>query len=77
MHYKESGQILQLIKQAKRILINCHEHPDADSVGGALAMQEILQGFGKEVTLICPEAISQELLFLPRAKTIDSSGRFQ
>lgn len=70
MNYKESKAILQSIKQAKRILINCHEHPDADSVGGALAMAMVLKKMGKEVDIICPEAISEELKFLPGSKLI-------
>ena len=37
MNYKESAKILEEIKRAKYILVNCHRNPDPDSVASALA----------------------------------------
>jgi len=70
MHYKESKRILQEIRRAKRILVNCHEHPDADSVGGALALGVALKQMGKKVDIVCPEVISDELKFLPNSSLV-------
>lgn len=44
--------ILEEIKRANRILLHCHPSPDPDSVGSALAMKFVLEGMGKNVTVI-------------------------
>lgn len=54
MNYKESILILEEIKKAKRILLNCHRNPDPDSIGSALAMKGVLESLGKEVDIVCP-----------------------
>jgi len=40
------------IKQANKVLINCHYNPDQDSIGSALALGHALEGLGKQVTVI-------------------------
>lgn len=70
MNYKESSQILDEIKKAKRILVNCHRGPDSDSVGSATALSKVLQGMGKEVSVVCPSDIPEDLLFLDGAKNV-------
>lgn len=70
MKYTESAKILQSIKSAKKVLVNCHEHPDADSVGCALAMHVVLAGFGKKSDIVCPEPIPNELKFLPNSHLV-------
>lgn len=47
-----ADQILSVIKQSNHILLHNHPSPDADSVGSALSMQQVLQSLGKEVTVI-------------------------
>lgn len=64
MNYKESAEILAEINKSNKILANCHRGPDADSVGSALALSRVLEGMGKEVTLICPSEIPEDLGFL-------------
>ena len=70
MNYKESILILEEIKKSEKILINCHRGPDSDSVGSALALQEILQIMEKDVEVVCPSDIPEDLLFLSEAKNI-------
>lgn len=64
MNYKESLEILEEIKKADKILLNCHLGPDSDSVGSALAMRDVLLGMGKSVEVICPSKLPTDLLFL-------------
>ncbi len=64
MNYPESKNILEEIKKANKILINCHRSPDPDSVGGALAMFNILAEMGKTVSVICPDDITSDSAFL-------------
>jgi phosphoesterase RecJ-like protein len=53
MNYKESKKILDEIKKAKRILINCHQSPDPDSFSTALSLRKVLLKMGKEVSVVC------------------------
>ncbi|HTK03766.1 MAG TPA: bifunctional oligoribonuclease/PAP phosphatase NrnA [Alphaproteobacteria bacterium] len=65
MNYKESKLILEEIKKAKRIILNCHKSPDPDSIGSALATRQVLLGLGKEVEVVCPsEELPQNLNYL-------------
>lgn len=54
MNYKQSQEILEEIKKADKILLNCHRSPDPDSIGSALALRKVLIGMGKKVEVICP-----------------------
>jgi len=54
MNYPESQLILEEIKKANKILLNCHRSPDPDSIGSTLAMRKVLIGLGKTVKVICP-----------------------
>ncbi|MGA3291882.1 MAG: bifunctional oligoribonuclease/PAP phosphatase NrnA [Candidatus Microgenomates bacterium] len=64
MNYKLSTKILEEIKKADKILVNCHRGPDSDSVGSALALKSVLEAMGKEVLVICPSDIPSDLTFL-------------
>lgn len=64
MNYKKSKIILEKIRLAKRILVNCHRDPDPDSVGSALAMHQVLVKMDKVVDVICPNQLPTTLSFL-------------
>jgi len=64
MTYKQSQEILEKIVSAKRILVNCHQRPDVDSISSALSMCQALKQLGKEVKVICPDEKLSELDFL-------------
>ncbi len=64
MNYNQSAQILATIKRANNILVNCHRHPDPDSIGSALALKHILQGYGKRVRVVCPTLLDKSVSFL-------------
>jgi len=70
MNYKESKKILEKIKKAKKILVNCHRGPDSDSVGSALALSMVLKDMDKDVTVICPSDIPSDLQFLEGADKV-------
>jgi bifunctional oligoribonuclease and PAP phosphatase NrnA len=52
MHYKESKQILEKIRQAKKIALICHASPDPDSIGSNIALALVLKKLGKNNTTI-------------------------
>lgn len=54
----------ELIKEAKKIIIIQAENPDGDSLGSALALEEILGDLGKTVTLYCDVEIPKYLRYI-------------
>lgn len=55
---------IDLIIKSKKILIIQAENPDGDSLGSALALEEILTDIKKEVTLYCPVEIPKYMRYI-------------
>jgi phosphoesterase RecJ-like protein len=71
MNYQESIKILEEIRKADKILLNCHRGPDPDGIGSTLAMKLVLAGMSKKVSVICPtKAISKQTEYLKGYKEI-------
>lgn len=71
MNYKESVKLLERVREAKKILINCHYKPDADGIGSALAIYLALRKLGDfEIELICPSKIPESYNYLPGSEKI-------
>jgi phosphoesterase RecJ-like protein len=51
--YEQADKIKELIDQAKNILVIQADNPDADSLGSALALEDILEKMDKKVYLQC------------------------
>jgi phosphoesterase RecJ-like protein len=54
----------QLIESAQKILIIQAENPDGDSLGSALALEEILGDLGKSVSLYCDVEMPKYLRYI-------------
>lgn len=54
----------QLIDSAKKIIVIQAENPDGDSLGSALALEEILGDLGKDVKLYCPVEIPKYMRYI-------------
>jgi len=68
-YYSLSKVILSEIKNAKNILINIHRNPDLDSIGSSTALYQVLtKTFKKKVTLICPDKVPENFIFLNGAE---------
>jgi phosphoesterase RecJ-like protein len=57
-------KIKQEINSAQKIIIIQAENPDGDSLGSALALEEILGDLGKEIALYCPVEIPKYLRYI-------------
>lgn len=57
-------KVALLLKDARRIVVIQAENPDADSLGSAMALEEILADLGKEVLLYCPVSIPKYLNYV-------------
>jgi len=53
-----------LIEAAQKIIVIQAENPDGDSLGSALALEEILSDLGKEVILYCPVDIPKYMHYI-------------
>ena len=72
-------QLGSLLDQAGKVTVIVANNPDADSLGSALALEEIWSNMGKEVSLYCRTEIPTYLRFLTgweRFNT-DLSGGFE
>lgn len=58
-------EAIELIKDATTVVIIQAENPDGDSLGSALALEEILGDMNKEVSLYCPVDIPKYLRYFP------------
>ncbi|KKQ25678.1 MAG: DHHA1 domain protein [Candidatus Woesebacteria bacterium GW2011_GWA1_37_8] len=65
MNYKESKDILDKIKKAKKILLSCHKSPDPDSIASNLAMYQVLTGMKKLIDVISPDTVHSAYNFVP------------
>lgn len=54
----------ELIEVATKIIVVQAENPDGDSLGSALALEEILSDLGKEVILYCPVEIPKYMRYI-------------
>ncbi len=54
----------QLIEEATKIVVIQAENPDGDSLGSALALEEILGDLGKDVSMYCPVDTPKYLRYL-------------
>lgn len=57
-------QTATLIDAAKKIIVIQAENPDGDSLGSALALEEILGDLGKDVVLYCPVEIPKYMRYI-------------
>lgn len=60
-----------LINDAKNIIIIQAENPDGDSLGSAMALEEILDDLGKNVSLYCPVEIPKYLRYIKGWDRVD------
>jgi phosphoesterase RecJ-like protein len=63
----------QLIESAKKIIIIQAENPDGDSLGSALALEEILGDLGKQVLLYCPVEIPKYMRYIKGWDRVDGN----
>jgi phosphoesterase RecJ-like protein len=60
------GAVVEALRAAKRITAVCHENPDADTIGAAVAICLIGERLGAETELVSADGIPPVFSFLPR-----------
>ncbi len=56
--------IAELLKNEESLVLLCHKHPDADTLGSALALRNALIHMGKRAEIICSDIPSSNNEFL-------------
>lgn len=64
-------KLIQYVHDAQRIVVIQPENPDADSLGSAVALEEILTDAGKSVTLFCVIDMSKHLHYIDGWARVD------
>ena len=62
--------ILQVLREASRIVIVSHKSPDGDSIGSSMALYHLLRKWQKEVTVVHPDAAPEFLHWVPGQQDI-------
>lgn len=52
------------MEAARSVLLVLHVRPDGDSIGSSLAVARCLRTLGKRATVVCPDALPENLRFL-------------
>ena len=59
--------VAEAIRGANRITVICHENPDADTLGSALALRMAAERLGKQAEVVAADAVPPALMWLPNA----------
>ena len=65
-----ASSVAAAVRGARRVTTICHENPDADTLGAALAVQLIATRLGKEAETVCVDPPPRSLGFMPGIETV-------
>lgn len=74
MSNQTQTQIVELISRSQKVLVLPSSPPDGDSIGSAISFYMALKKLGKDVTVICSDAVPEVLQFLPNTKIVDNKA---
>lgn len=70
MELTPKQQVVDTLKNSKKVLLLTHKNPDGDAVGSMLGLYLSLKKLGKDVTAVCNDAPSAVFDYMPDAKEI-------
>lgn len=73
---KSIRKLRELLEDAGKIVVTCHQGPDGDAIGSSLAMMHVLTALGKDVKVVTPDSFLGQLRKLPGAKEIVDACRY-
>ncbi len=62
--------VVEAIRAASRVTAICHENPDADTVGSALALRIAVERLGKQAEVVAADPLPPSLVDLPGASEV-------
>lgn len=60
--------VVEALRSARRVTAVCHENPDADTIGAAVAVVLMAERLGAEAELVSADGIPPVFAFLPRVE---------
>ena len=63
-------EVVEMLADARRVTAFCHENPDADTLGAALAIAIAAERLGKEAEVVSWDPPAPFLDFLPRVGSV-------
>lgn len=57
--------VVEMLRRGKRVLTICHENPEADALGSALAIAMLVEANGGVATPVCADAMPTMYQFMP------------
>lgn len=57
-------EIAEFLKGQRQLTLLCHVRPDGDTLGCAFGLKDLLEGLGKQVTVLCADPVSPRYRFL-------------
>jgi phosphoesterase RecJ-like protein len=64
--------VVSALRDARRVTAICHENPDADTLGAALALRIAAERLGKEAEVVAADPVPSSLGFLPGIAAVRS-----
>lgn len=61
---------LERLLRARRVVVACHENPDADTLGAGLALARMLEHRGASATVACADPVPSLYDYLPAAARV-------
>jgi len=65
--------VVEALRTAQRVTAICHENPDADTLGAALAVRIAAERLGKQAEVVAADPVPPWLAFLPRVAEVRTS----
>ena len=66
------SDVVRVIREAERVTTICHENPDADTLGAAVAVAVVAERLGKTAEVVSGDPVPPFLEFLPRSADVRS-----
>ena len=64
------GEVAEALRRARRITAICHENPDADTIGAAVAIAIVGERLGAETEIVSADGIPPVFGFLPHIERV-------
>ncbi|MEA2651657.1 MAG: bifunctional oligoribonuclease and phosphatase NrnA, partial [Chloroflexota bacterium] len=69
--------VAEAIRNASRITAICHENPDADTLGSALALRIAAERLGKQAEVVAADPVPPSLADLPGANEVRTTPQLE
>jgi bifunctional oligoribonuclease and PAP phosphatase NrnA len=70
-------EVVEAIRNASRITAICHENPDADTLGSALALRIASERLGKQAEVVAADPVPPSLVDLPGASEVRTTPQLE